>query len=648
MSAPAPWLIKANCATVGDLPPTETPAHFLELEYRRLPERTPNVRIGLPRFIRDVYHLPPRLQDLLEIAAYVYAADRFIRRGAKDSMEYHSWSRDLTFFVRVRDHNFWNQPATRASLSDLLTFLSGDARMEFNFQPGHSTPPTGLFDGPDFSLEKGHDPRVILFSGGLDSLTGVLQQLHTTQSQLCLVSHQSGSTSIKLTQKGLTRALATDFPNRLEHFRFEAGLTGERAEEETQRTRFFLYTVIAFVLARSLGQNSVWAYENGVTSLNFPKRQDMQRARASRTTHPRTISLLGQFFSAVAETAFKVETPFFHLTKTDVLTLLKDLDGSHLLTSSISCSKTFKAGSGCTHCGGCSQCVDRRFAVSAAGLDDLDEPRLYTLDFLSQAVPADESRTTLTDYMIQACRWARWGLDEFYMRQLNELAQVEDYLDLPSEEDAAQAVFSLCKRHAEQVIQAVAGMRQVITTQQQSVEPGSVLTLVDEQEELRTMADPNQSAPLDLFFSYSHKDEKLRDKVAEHLKLMERTGVIRSWHDRRITAGTEWEGQISEHLERARVILLFVSASFITSDYCYDVEMTRAMERHHRGEALVIPVILRPCSWHKAPFGKLQALPKDGKPVTGRDWHNQDTAMQNVAEGIEKAIMALRQVGRGT
>jgi hypothetical protein len=94
-------------------------------------------------------------------------------------------------------------------------------------------------------------------------------------------------------------------------------------------------------------------------------------------------------------------------------------------------------------------------------------------------------------------------------------------------------------------------------------------------------------------------------------------GVIHDWHDRKITAGSEWKGQIDQHLNTAGVILLLVSADFVNSDYCYDIEMKRALERHDKGEARVIPVILRPVgSWQDALFGKLQALPKDGKPVT--------------------------------
>jgi TIR domain len=142
-------------------------------------------------------------------------------------------------------------------------------------------------------------------------------------------------------------------------------------------------------------------------------------------------------------------------------------------------------------------------------------------------------------------------------------------------------------------------------------------------------------SPIDVFFSYSHKDEALRDELATHLKLLERTGVIRSWHDRRIGAGEEWKAAIDANIEKAHAILLLVSSDFLASDYCYDVEMKRALARHDAGEAAVLPVILRDCRWSRAPFAKLQALPKDAKPVTS--WSNRDEAWTNVAAGIEAA-----------
>ncbi|WOB45939.1 toll/interleukin-1 receptor domain-containing protein [Thermoleptolyngbya oregonensis NK1-22] len=150
------------------------------------------------------------------------------------------------------------------------------------------------------------------------------------------------------------------------------------------------------------------------------------------------------------------------------------------------------------------------------------------------------------------------------------------------------------------------------------------------------------SQPVSVFFSYSHKDEDLRDEIATHLSLLKRQGLITAWHDREITAGAEWSGEIDTHLNAAQIILLLVSANFLASDYCYDVEMAQAIARHERGEACVIPVILKPSDWAGAPFGKLQALPKNAKPIT--TWANRDEALLNVAQGIRTAVqrMAVR------
>lgn len=144
---------------------------------------------------------------------------------------------------------------------------------------------------------------------------------------------------------------------------------------------------------------------------------------------------------------------------------------------------------------------------------------------------------------------------------------------------------------------------------------------------------------IEVFFSYAHEDEELRDELAKHLKLLERQGVITSWYDREITAGSDWAGKIDGHLETAQVILLLISADFLASDYCYDVEMKRAMERHETREAIVIPVILREVDWQGAQFGKLQALPKNAAPVT--NWENRDRAFADIARGIRRAVAQL-------
>lgn len=139
-----------------------------------------------------------------------------------------------------------------------------------------------------------------------------------------------------------------------------------------------------------------------------------------------------------------------------------------------------------------------------------------------------------------------------------------------------------------------------------------------------------------LFFSYSHKDEALRDELEAHLSLLRRDGTIETWHDRRITAGQEFKGKIDVSLEAADIILLLVSSDFLNSDYCFDVEMRRALERHESNAAHVIPVILRSCEWHSAPFGHLLAAPRDGKAVTS--WPDRDEAFTNVASMIRVAL----------
>jgi hypothetical protein len=138
-----------------------------------------------------------------------------------------------------------------------------------------------------------------------------------------------------------------------------------------------------------------------------------------------------------------------------------------------------------------------------------------------------------------------------------------------------------------------------------------------------------------VFFSYSHADEALRDQLEKQLSLLKRQGVIETWHDRRIGAGQDFAREIDQHIETDNIILLLVSADFLASDYCYEKEMLRAMERHEAGEAVVIPIILRACDWHGAPFGKLNATPPDGRPVT--QFPDRDQALLEVTRAIRAA-----------
>lgn len=142
--------------------------------------------------------------------------------------------------------------------------------------------------------------------------------------------------------------------------------------------------------------------------------------------------------------------------------------------------------------------------------------------------------------------------------------------------------------------------------------------------------------PIEIFCSYSHKDEKLRKELEKHLAVLQRQNVATIWHDRAIMPGELLNDEIDEHLNSASIILALFSPDFIASDYCYQVEMKTALERHDVGEARVVPIILRPCDWGKTPFSRLLALPQDGKPVTA--WRSRDEAFTNVAAGLWKTI----------
>jgi hypothetical protein len=142
-----------------------------------------------------------------------------------------------------------------------------------------------------------------------------------------------------------------------------------------------------------------------------------------------------------------------------------------------------------------------------------------------------------------------------------------------------------------------------------------------------------------VFFSYSHADESLRDQLEKQLSLLKRQGIIETWHDRRIGAGQDFAEEIDQHVETDDIILLLVSSDFLDSDYCYDKEMKRAMARHEAGEAVVIPVILRACDWHGAPFGKLNATPPDGRPIT--QYPDRDQALLEVVRAVRAAAERL-------
>ena len=631
----SPQIVLCNGA---DPPQQLDQSKLITLEYRDSVGSSPNVELALSDFVRDVLHLPDRILDLLEIAGYVFCADRLTYRGRKDSVEYHSWSRLFHFVIKVRDFEFWNTHDVKEKLKEALVFMSGDRAYHFTFQPGHSTPPASLFDSEAHQIKPQQNTKIILFSGGLDSLAGIVECLKNSADQLCLISHRSAHRTAK-TQDQLIKILRERYPNRIKYYKFVCRLRTPLSGEETQRTRAFLYTSIAYALSYALSQREICVYENGTTSINFPKRQDQINARASRTTHPKTIALLENFFFKINELKTKIATPFLWKTKTDIFRILATAGQTDLIASTVSCSHTFQHRGHATHCGHCSQCVDRRFAAYGSQVNGVDEDGIYSSDFIKDEIETDEMRNALIDYVRQAKNFASLNSQDFYFQMLNELVDLFDYIPGKSEEEKVERVWKLSQRHGEQVCYAIRRMREIHDDPYNPLPEKSFLQMVAKREYL--MRPESQPSVIEVFYAYSHKDEELRQQLENHLASLRWQGVITDWHDRKIGAGREWEGQIDEHLNTAHVVLLLISSDFMASDYCYDVEMKHALQRHEAGEARVIPVILRPVFWRESPFRKLLVLPTDGQAVTL--WDNQDAAFTNITEGIKKVVEELNQ-----
>lgn len=144
------------------------------------------------------------------------------------------------------------------------------------------------------------------------------------------------------------------------------------------------------------------------------------------------------------------------------------------------------------------------------------------------------------------------------------------------------------------------------------------------------------SSKINLFISYAHEDEALKNELDKHLIMLKRSGKIEVWNDHKIIAGQEWDEQIKTELEKANIILLLISADFNNSEYIWNKELASALKRHDKGTARVIPIILRKCEWQDMPYAKLQALPTGAKAVT--EFSDKDEAFTDIASGIRLSV----------
>ena len=432
---------------------------------------------------RMVANIPDVLTDLLEVATYVYCADQLVSRGGNAAQALGAdWRRQLNFVIPVREHDLWTSPEVSESLARLLAFMS-DEDLRFEFAPASSPAPrSSYFDFPDQEGAEFSADEVALFSGGLDSLAGAVETLEQKEHRLLLVSHQS-SPKLAGHQLHLVRELRSRFPGRVLHVPVRITKRADRTVEFTQRTRSFLFAALAIVVGR-LTDSRLRFYENGVVSFNLPIASQVVGARATRSTHPRVMRDLDAFLSALLGKVIEVQNPYIWKTKAEVAAVLAQSGHSDLLPHSVSCSHVYNMTKLKTHCGRCSQCLDRRFATLAVGLGETDPEEMYEVDLLTG--PRDEGvdRTMAESFVRHAQEFVKMSDVGFVGRFGGHVARAAGgFLGLTADQVVTHAI-SLHQRHGQAVMSVLElGFKKHARALAVGTLPGScILRLVGEGE----------------------------------------------------------------------------------------------------------------------------------------------------------------------
>lgn len=400
--------------------------------------------------------VPAKFHDLLEIATYVYSADQVIRRGADDVDTFgDGWRRDLHFVVPVRDPDFWSSAQVQDTLCSTLGFLSDDQyRFDFvKLDQEHPFQQYLQFD--DTQQVYGKPEQVVMFSGGLDSLAGAIDEVVNQKRRVLLVTHKSTS-KLNKRHRTLEQMLAEKAGDNVPHrISVRVHKAKELNHEYTQRSRSFLYVSIGATIARMLNLKSVRFYENGVISLNLPVCAQVVGGRATRTTHPRVMKGFQDLLSLVAGEPFTVENPYIWKTKADVVKIITDAGCHDLIKHSMTCTHTWEMTNQHTHCGGCSQCIDRRFAILAAKADQHDPVEHYKVDVFTQSRDKGEDKIMAAAYLERANQVKNLTDVTQFVSSYPDVGRVLKYLNYSSAGQAAQRVFDLYKRHADEVTGAL-------------------------------------------------------------------------------------------------------------------------------------------------------------------------------------------------
>jgi hypothetical protein len=429
-------------------------AHVLKLN---LQGPSPTVRLRIADISnRLVANIPDVLVDLLEIASYVYAADSAISRGGEtDAHMGARWRRKFKLAVPVRCRDLWQSSSVYSALVDTLSFLSDD-EYAFEFAMLNERQEfQGYLEFSGADVDSFSPDEVTMFSGGLDSFAGSIEELVANDKSIALVSHRS-ATKLASGQKRLIDELRKRVSaNRILYIPVWANLDGTLGKESTHRTRSFLYAALGSVTARLFNLDRIKFFENGVMSLNLPPVMQVVGARATRTTHPHVLHGFRTLMSALFGREFDVVNPFAWMTKAEVVASIAANGFADLIPDTRSCTRVRDMTILHPHCGHCSQCIDCRFAVLAARQGQNDPVDAYKVELFTGEWPAGLDREMVLAYVRSASEVNRMTDIAFFSRY-GEASRAVGFYSEPAG-TVAERIFDLHRRHAAAVCRVFDG-----------------------------------------------------------------------------------------------------------------------------------------------------------------------------------------------
>jgi 7-cyano-7-deazaguanine synthase in queuosine biosynthesis len=447
----------------GGACPVDLPQGWRRTERRQLTigDGPRDVHLNLGDLLRGIStRVPDIAVDLIELASYIYVADQVVTRGGTKTFEYgEKWVRRFRFEIPVRCPDIWNRTDILEALRRLFGFLTDDEH-EFRFHKAQNPKPLDGYLTESFGEPTPDEiDEVMLFSGGLDSLCGAVEEVLVGQRCVALVSHRPMNTVFSR-QRDLIqriRQLVTR-PDRVPaHVAVTVNKGKALNKDFNQRSRSFLFAAMASIVARAFGRRRIRFYENGVTSLNLPISPSVLGGRASRSTHPQTLHRFGVLFSLLYEVPFQVENPYQWLTKAQMLASLKAHGHAGLCAFTSSCAHPWGRRDSKPHCGLCSQCVDRRLSALAACLSDEDDPpsRYETDVLVGERCGAD--LTFAERYYGTAMEMGLLDTPIKFVDRYGEINDVPPYLGMRAD-DAIQHSHALHRCHALGIREAFEGV----------------------------------------------------------------------------------------------------------------------------------------------------------------------------------------------